>query len=210
MVVQRVTLEGRSVVLEPMTASHADALFEAGKSPDIWRHTATPPIISVEDMRDYVREALMEEERGESLPFVVVRKSDGAVVGSTRFANISRADRRLSIGWSWLDPAAHGSGINGEAKALLLQQAFDKWGVIRVEIRADLLNLRSRAAIERIGGTCEGILRQQLIVRGRVRDTALYSITDLDWRDPSHGAHLNALRHGVSALATSPLSVDRQ
>ncbi len=208
MVVGRVTLDGQTVTLRPMTMDDVEQLFEAGKAPDIWRHTATAPVLQVEDMTDYVREALGEEERGESLPFVIVRRADNAITGATRFSNISRADRRLSIGWSWLNPTAHGTGINGEAKALMLRQAFDAWGAIRVEIRADVRNSRSRAAIEGIGGTCEGILRQQLIVRGRVRDTALYSIVDLDWRDPLHRAHRNALRHGINPAATSPLDAD--
>ena len=208
MVVGRVTLDGQTVTLRPMTMGDVEELFEAGKAPDIWRHTATAPVLQVEDMADYVREALAEGERRESLPFVIVRRADDAIAGATRFTNISRADRRLSIGWSWLSPAAHGTGINGEAKALMLRQAFDVWGALRVEIRADVRNSRSRAAIERIGGTCEGILRQQLIVRGRVRDTALYSIVDLDWRDPLHRAHRNALRHGIIPAATSPLDAD--
>ena len=205
MTVSRVTLVGRSVILRPMATDDAGALFDAGRSHEIWRHTATPPVSTLEGMAEYVSDALAEEARGESLPFVIVAADADRIVGATRFANISRPDRRLSIGWTWLDPAAHGTGINGEAKALMLRQAFDVWGALRVEIRADVRNVRSRAAIERIGGTCEGVLRQQLVVRGRVRDTALYSIIDLDWRDPSHRAYRHALRHGITPLELSPV-----
>ncbi|MEO9227173.1 MAG: GNAT family protein, partial [Gemmatimonadaceae bacterium] len=81
----------------------------------------------------------------------------------------------------------------------MLQHAFDVWGALRVEIKTDVRNARSRAAIERIGGTCEGIFRQHMVVRdGRVRDTVYYSITDVDWRDPNHRAYKNAVSFGIT------------
>ncbi|MDQ2890757.1 MAG: GNAT family N-acetyltransferase [Gemmatimonadota bacterium] len=198
MLVRRVTLEGQKVALRPMTAGDVSDLFRAARFPEIWEHTATAAIETEGDMTAYVATALAEESRGESLPLVLIDPVTRQVVGASRFANISPADRRLAIGWSWLRPDRHGTGMNGEAKALMLQQAFDGWGALRVEIRADVLNGRSRSAIERIGGTYEGTLRQHMIVRGRVRDTAYYSVIDLDWRDPAHRAYANALRYGIT------------
>lgn len=198
----RATIEGSKVILRPMTLDDVAQLFEAARFPEIWRHTATDPIETIDQMAAYVNSALAEEAKGGSLPFVIIDRASGDIVGATRFANINAADHRLAIGWTWLRPDSHGAGINGEAKALMLRQAFDCWGALRVEIRTDVRNARSRAAIERIGGTYEGTLRQQMIVRGRVRDTAYYSITDLDWRNPSHRAHANALRHGIVPAAS--------
>ena len=204
MPVNRGAIEGTLVRLRPMMLDDVDALYDAARFPEIWRHTATDPIESREHMAAYVANALVEEARGESLPFVVVDQMSRSVVGATRFANINCSERRLAIGWTWLRPDTHGTGINGEMKALMLRQAFDVWGALRVEIRTDVRNTRSRAAIERIGGTYEGTLRQQMIVRGRVRDTAYYSIIDLDWRDPSHRAHANALRYGIVPATSGP------
>ncbi len=198
MVVGPVTLQGRSVTLRPLSADDTDALFEAASFSELWTHTVTNTIETPADMSEYIRTALEEQAAGESLPLVTVDRATGEIVGATRFANIFPPDRRLAIGWSWLRPDRHGTGINGEAKALMLRQAFDGWGAIRVEIRADVRNMKSRAAIERIGGTYEGTMRQQSIVQGRVRDTAYYSIIDLDWRDARHPAYINAIRHGIT------------
>lgn len=194
-----VTLAGERARLIPMTRDHIRALFAAADFPGIWEHTSTPPIRTAADMAEYVEVALAEQSAGASIPFVTTDPATAEVIGATRFANISTTDRSLAIGWTWLRPDRQHIGINGEAKALMLRHAFDVWGALRVEIRADVHNTRSRAAIERIGGTYEGTLRQHMIVRGgRVRDTAYYSIIDTDWRDPKHRAYANALRHGIT------------
>ena len=194
-----VTLKGRWVKLIPMTRDDVDALFAAANFPAIWEHTGTLPIKTVDDMRRYVNVALAERDTGHAIPFVTTDPATGEVIGSTRFANINLIDRRVEIGWTWMRPDRQRTGVNGEAKSLMLQHAFDKWGALRVEIKTDVRNARSRAAIERIGGTCEGIFRQHMVVRdGRVRDTVYYSITDKDWRDPTHRAHINAVSYGIT------------
>jgi N-acetyltransferase len=193
-----VTLEGSRVRLIPMTLDHVQALFRAADFPEIWEHTTTQPMETVADIKAYVETALAEQAAGQTIPLITTDRATGEVIGSTRFADISPNDRRLAVGWTWLRPDRQRTGVNGEAKALMLQQAFDVWGALRVEIRTDVRNARSRAAIERIGGTYEGTLRQHMIVDGRVRNTAYYSVIDTDWRDPSHRAYANALSYGIT------------
>ncbi len=201
MKVEPVTLEGRIVRLEPMRREHAPALFQAANFPDLWRWTATTPILSMDEMDHYMDIAFAEQAAGRALPFVTVDRASGEIIGSTRFANISAVDRRIEVGWSWLRPDRHRTGANGEAKTLLLQHAFDVWGALRVEIKTDVLNTRSRKAIERLGATFEGVFRQHMVVRGRVRNTAYYSIIDTDWRDPSHPAYQHAVANGITPCA---------
>lgn len=196
-----VTLEGRHVRLIPMTLDHVESLFKAADFPEIWEHTTTQRMETVADIRGYIETALAEQAEGSAIPLVTTDRATGEVIGATRFADVSVNDRRLAIGWTWLRPDRQRTGINGEAKALMLQQAFDVWGALRVEIRTDVRNVRSRAAIERIGGTYEGTLRQHMIVDGRVRNTAYYSVIDIDWRDPNHRAYRNAVSYGITPRA---------
>lgn len=199
MTIGPVTLEGRLVKLIPMTGEHVDALFAAANFPALWELTGTFPIRTVDDMRKYVAVALAERDSGQALPFATTDAATGEVIGSTRFAAIDLNDHRVEIGWTWIRPDRQRTGINGEAKSLMLQHAFDRWGALRVEIKTDVRNARSRAAIERLGAKCEGVFRQHKIVRdGRVRDTVYYSIIDTDWRDPSHRAYQNAVSFGIT------------
>ncbi len=201
-----VTLEGRKVRLIPMTLDHVDALFAAANFPQIWALTGTLPMNTVEDMRGYVDVALTERDAGTAIPFVTTDAVTGDAIGSTRFANIDLNDHRVEIGWTWMSPDRQRTGINGEAKSLMLQHAFDVWGALRVEIKTDVRNARSRAAIARLGATCEGIFRQHRVVRdGRVRDTVYYSIIDTEWRDPNHRAYQNAVSFGITPKPTSIL-----
>lgn len=200
-----VTLEGSRVRLIPMTLDHVEALFKAADFPEIWEHTTTQPMETIADIKSYVASALAEQAQGQAVPFVTTDPATGEVIGATRFADISVDDRRMAIGWTWLRPDRQRTGVNGEAKALMLKQAFDVWGALRVEIRTDVRNTRSRDAIERIGGTYEGTLRQHMIVDGRVRNTAYYSVIDLDWRNPEHRAYANALSYGITPSASPPL-----
>jgi N-acetyltransferase len=194
-----VTLAGRKARLVPMTRDHVEALFRAGSFPEIWEHTSTPPMTTMSDTTSYVETALAEQAAGRAIPLVTTDPVTGEIIGATRFADIDTTHRRLAIGWTWLRPDRQHTGVNGEAKAMMLRHAFDVWGALRVEIRTDVHNAASRAAIERIGGTCEGTFRQHMIVGGgRVRDTAYYSIIDLDWRNPNHRAYLNAVSYGIT------------
>ena len=176
-----VTLEGRHVRLEPLSLAHHDRLCAVGLDAELWRWglrtLATPA-----DMRAYIETALTWQAQGTAVPFAIVARATGQVVGSTRYANIERADRRLEIGWTWLARAAQRTPVNTEAKYLLLRHAFDVLGCIRVEFKTDVLNERSRAALLRIGAKQEGILRSHMIAAsGRIRDSVYFSIIAGEW-----------------------------
>ncbi|MFD7441670.1 GNAT family N-acetyltransferase [Streptomyces sp. NPDC059909] len=197
-----VVLAGRKTRLEPLTVHHAEALAEAGAED---RATAAFTLVphGLEAALSYVDSALAEQAAGRSLPFAVVGAADGRVVGSTRFLELDYWQGPLvwpavpgvpygdpatvvpdaaEIGNTWLARSAQGTGVNTEAKLLMLRHAFETWGVRRISFRADARNLRSRAAIERLGATCEGIRRAHSRgLDGAVRSTAFYSILDDEW-----------------------------
>ena len=180
---QPVTLTGPFVRLEPLTLAHVPALARVGLDPSIWNWIPTP-LPDAAAMRAYVELALDEQRRGVSVPFAIVDAATGEVVGSTRYGNIDRANRRVEIGWTWLAASHQRTAANTNAKRLLLGHAFDTLGAMRVELKTDALNEKSRNAILRIGATQEGIFRKHLITAsGRVRDTVYFSILDTEWPD---------------------------
>jgi RimJ/RimL family protein N-acetyltransferase len=145
-----------------------------------------------EEMSAYVQTALQEQAAGSVLPFALIEKSSGRTIGSTRYANIERAHRRLEIGWTWVARPWQRTAINTEAKYLLLRHAFETLECMRVELKTDSLNERSRAAILRIGARQEGIFRNHMITAsGRVRHTVYFSIIDSEW--PAVRARLEAM-----------------
>jgi RimJ/RimL family protein N-acetyltransferase len=174
-------LEGSHVRLEPLTLSHLDALVDVGLEEDLWRWTISQ-IRTREDMRTYMEEALEAQAQGTALPFVTIDRATNTVAGSTRFGNIDREHRRAEIGWTWIASPWQRTAVNTEAKYLMFCHAFETWGCIRVELKTDALNARSRAAILRIGATEEGTFRNHMITEsGRFRDTVYFSILDREW-----------------------------
>jgi N-acetyltransferase len=185
--VEPVTLEGRHVRLEPMSLAHLGGLVRVGLDEELWRWTTTR-IASPDEMREYVETALEEQSRGVSLPFVTVERASGVVVGSTRFANIDRENRRAEIGWTWIGRAWQRTAVNTEAKFLMLRHAFEQWACVRVELKTDSLNERSRRAILRIGAKEEGTLRNHMITRtGRLRHSVYFSVIDAEWPEVRAG-----------------------
>jgi N-acetyltransferase len=183
MVVEPVVLRGSTVRLEPLTLEHVPALCAVGLDPVLWRWIPTA-VASEADMRAYVELALAEQSHGTALPFAIVEAATGRAIGSTRYAAIERAHRRLEIGWTWIGAAYQRTAVNTEAKLLLLTHAFEVLGANRVELKTDALNAQSRAAILRLGATQEGVFRKHAITAsGRVRDTVYFSIVDTEWPD---------------------------
>src|ERR1700738_1105398 len=183
MVIAPVILEGRHVRLEPLTLEHTAQLSEVGLEADLWTWIPTP-VRTPEEMSAYVQTALKEQAAGSALPFALIEKSSGRTVGSTRYGNIDRDHHRVEIGWTWVARKWQRTAVNTEAKYLLLRHAFETLGCMRVELKTDSLNQRSRAAILRIGAREEGIFRNHMMAaNGRVRHTVYFSIVDSEWAD---------------------------
>ena len=169
--------------LDPVRREHEELFWDVAKNDleDIFRWIPYT-MKTREDFRTLLDKALAEQERGESVVFATVERSSGRVVGSTRFMNIDRANRRVEIGSTWIAPAWQRTAVNTEAKFLMLRHAFERWRCMRVELKTDALNQRSRNAILRIGAKEEGTLRRHLVTwTGRVRDTVYFSILDEEW-----------------------------
>jgi len=174
------TLEGSAVRLEPLRREHADLFWQIAKDSleDVFRWIPYS-MQTIEDFHQLVEKAMADQERGESVVFATVERFSGRVIGSTRFMNIDRVNRRAEIGSTWIAPAWQRTSVNTEAKFLMLCHAFEVWHCIRVELKTDALNQRSRNAILRIGAKEEGTLRKHLVTwNGRVRDTVYFSILD--------------------------------
>jgi RimJ/RimL family protein N-acetyltransferase len=178
-----VVLQGRVVRLEPLTLDHLDQLCDVGLDEDLWRWT-TQAVRSRDEMRAYIEAALHGQAQGAMLPFATIEQATGHPIGSTRYGNIGLRDRRVEIGWTWLGRSWQRTLANTEAKYLMLCYAFETIGCMRVELKTDALNERSRQAILRIGAREEGILRKHMITQGgRVRDTVYFSVIDTEWPD---------------------------
>ncbi|MFF5171084.1 bifunctional pyridoxamine 5'-phosphate oxidase family protein/GNAT family N-acetyltransferase [Micromonospora sp. NPDC000089] len=175
-------LRGEHVWLEPLDLAHADELFAATAEPQVWAHLGTALPSDVADMTAVVRDALAAAHRGERVPWVQRCARTGALVGSTSFYDIDPQRRSVAIGYTWLGRPWWRSGINTEAKLLLLGRAFDELGAVRVVWHTDLRNTRSQAAIERLGATREGVLRMhRQRPDGSWRDTVQYAMTVNEW-----------------------------
>ena len=188
------TLLGTHVRLEPLQRSHANGLAAASAAdPTLYRWTIVPQGIA--EAASYIETALASRDAGSAVPFAIVRLEDGLVIGSTRFFNLelwpwpaghARHGRHdpdaCEIGYTWLTRSAIRTAANTEAKRLMLTHAFESWNVLRACLHTDVRNLRSRAAIERIGGQFEGILRAHRMGADYApRDSARFSIIAGEW-----------------------------
>jgi RimJ/RimL family protein N-acetyltransferase len=187
---QVTVLRGRHVMLEPLQVAHADALRDAAADGRLWeiRYTSVP---APDETAAYVRAALDLQASGGCLPFVV-RDATGAIVGTTRYYDLAPDVPRLQLGYTWYARRVQRTGLNTEAKLLLLTHAFEAMGCSSVGLQTSHLNQASRQAITRIGATQEGILRQHMRHRdGSLRDTICFSILDGEW--PAVKARLHAM-----------------
>ncbi|WP_158818281.1 GNAT family N-acetyltransferase [Methylocapsa sp. S129] len=174
-------LRGATVALEPLEMSHQAQLVEAASDGELWTLQVTV-VPGPDTVRSYVERALAGRDAGTVMPFVIVERATGRVVGSTRFWKIDQANRKLEIGATWLARSAQRSGVNTEAKYLMLSHAFEAMKFIRVQFTTDELNERSRAAILRLGAVEEGVIRHERIMPdGRKRNSVRYSIIDAEW-----------------------------
>ncbi len=174
-------LEGGLVALEPLQESHAEGLWEAAQAAETWAWLTNIGADRALFER-WMRTSLEASATGREGVFATRRRVDEALVGSTRYMNVRASDRVVEIGWTWLHPGAWRSGINVEAKLLMLGHAFERLGCIRVELKTDARNERSRGAMAALPAQLEGILRKHMIVPGvGVRDSAYYSVLEEEW-----------------------------
>ena len=174
-----VVLRGKEVRLEPLGLIHAQGLYNRGRVEADWTHLPRSCFVDLADTRHWIDEALAVEGQ---LPFAIVETAKDKVIGSTRYLNIRPEHRSLEIGWTWLGQNWQRTAINTETKLLLLSHAFEKLGCVRVEFKTDTRNERSQRALQRIGATKEGVLRNHMIVQDDfVRDSVYFSVISSEW-----------------------------
>ncbi len=189
-------LSGDLVVLEPLAERHREPMRVAANHAEVWRlqPLSGEPIETFEEWFDAEFDVWFDLARaaladGSQAPFATIERASGDVVGSTRYMEPRPEHRGVHVGWTWLTPSAWQTGVNVEAKLLMLAHAFETLGCIRVELRTDVLNERSRAAMEALPAQFEGIFRKHMIrPNGTLRDSVYYSVIDDEW--PSVRANL--------------------
>lgn len=182
-IVTPLSLAGTHVRLEPLRTEHAGMLWEIAKDHlDSLFEWIPYQLKSLDDFRAFNAHVLKEQERGVSLPFATFERSENRIVGTTRFMNMDLANRKVEIGSTWIAPFWQRTAINTEAKYLMLRHAFETWHCLRVELKTDAFNQRSRKAILRLGAKEEGMLRKHIVCwDGRQRDSIYFSILDTEW-----------------------------
>jgi N-acetyltransferase len=188
----RGTFTGRLVRVEPLAAEHEPGLIEAAGDPEMFAWMPVEMASSRDALHEWLMSTLAAARDGSTVPFAIVAADSnppGRVLGSTRFLELRFEHLRAEIGWTWVTRSAWSTGVNVETKLLLLEHAFERVGLRRVEFKTDARNERSRGALLALGATFEGILRKHMVVRdGGERDSAYYSVTDDEW--PAVKRHL--------------------
>jgi N-acetyltransferase len=176
------TLDGRLVRIEPLAARHEEGLRDAAADQRTWRWMPMNPTADTGSFHDWMTDALARSAEGVEAAFCVLEAGGGRPLGSTRYLALRPEHRSLEIGWTWLTRAAWGTGANIEAKLLMLGDAFERLGCLRVELKTDARNERSRGAMAALPAQFEGVHRKHMLVRGgQRRDSAWYSVIDDEW-----------------------------
>lgn len=184
------TLTGQRIVLRPLLPGDAEALVQAAADGELWSLPFTV-VPSADTVHAYIGRALEGQRQGHVMPFVTTLRNTGQVIGSSRFWKIDRDNRKLEIGHTWLARSWQRSYANTEAKLLMLGEAFESMGCVRVQLQTDERNAASRAAILRLGAQQEGILRYERIMPdGYKRNSVRFSIIEDEW--PEVKQHLQA------------------
>ncbi len=178
---QEFILENERARLEPLTEKHFNLLLPIAMHKELWEFTGAK-VRNESDFLRYFNTALSEKNSGNSYPFAIYDKKVNQYAGSTRYGNISFANKRMEIGWTWYHPALQRTGINKACKFLLLNFGFETLGLNRIELKTSALNLKSQGAMLKIGAVKEGILRNHMINEdGIVRDTMYFSFIAAEW-----------------------------
>jgi N-acetyltransferase len=193
-----VTLEGWGVRLEPLRREHEASLKEAAADGELWTLNFTS-VPEPETTLAYIEAAFADCAKGIRVPWVVRELSGGRIVGTTSYHDIIPAARRVEIGYTWYAKSFQRTRLNTACKLRLMEHAFDTLGCSVVGLRTDILNLRSQAAIERLGAKKDGVVRRQALRRdGTLRDTVMYSVTDDEWRGTVRSRLEGFLREGTA------------
>ncbi|MEK5040663.1 GNAT family N-acetyltransferase [Sporosarcina sp. FSL K6-3457] len=188
---ETIQLIGNDVLLRLMTKDDVEGIYASCQDKRIWTHMSQT-LQTKEDVQAYVKQALVNREAGTEYPFVIVLRATNEIIGSTRFFDIATAHKSLELGHTWLHPSVWRTNINTECKYLLLSYCFEQLQYQRVQIKTGHQNTRSQKAIERIGATKEGILRNHMIrPNGEVRHTVMYSVVQEEW--PEVKRHIEGL-----------------
>lgn len=179
-----IILESEKVLLRPLDRADLEAYIHyAETEPDTWQYSLLPAH-GRENMTTYVEHALAAREKRDSYPFTVIDKASGKIAGSTRFYDVQPTYGYLQLGYTWYGKDFRGTGLNTHCKFLLLEHAFERWNMARVEFRADNRNERSKAAMQKIGCTIEGVIRSHMPnLEGGRRDSILLSILKEEWEE---------------------------
>jgi len=177
------SLEGAQVRLDPLRIEHAPMLWEIAKDhlQDLFQWIPYR-LETAADFKEFFHQVQDEQARGVSIPFATFARESNELAGTTRYMNMDLANRKVEIGSTWIVPRWQRTVVNTEAKYLMLRHAFEVWGCLRVELKTDALNRRSRNAILRLGAQEEGTLRKHMLTwNGRERDSVYFSILDTEW-----------------------------
>ncbi len=176
------TLQTATILLRPTTIEDVSGFTELTTDKTMWIYFTNDLSDRVE-LENWVNDALFQKENKTRLPFTIISKKSGKIMGSTSFGNISYRDKRIEIGWTWLGKSYWGKGMNDEVKFLMFQYCFEELDFVRVECKTDVLNIPARNALTRMNMTEEGILRSHtLMTNNRRRDTIFYSILQSEWQ----------------------------
>lgn len=175
------TLETNRVLLRLLREEDFDLLEPLTHDADIWKYFSFD-LSTADELKKWIKNALELRAAFIRMPFLIIDKHDGSVCGSTSYGNISFYDKRLEIGWSWLGANFMSTGVNRNAKFVLLSHAFEAMKMERVEVKTDVLNDRAKAALLKIGMYEEGVLRSHMQMHSnRRRDSVYYSIIREEW-----------------------------
>ncbi len=178
---EKVTLQGNKISLEPLSMAHHDGLVEAITDGELW-HVRETMVPFIAELPEFIAAAEAGFVNGTAQAFAIVDNNSGKVVGSTRYMNMALAHQRVEIGYTFIAKSFQRTYVNTQAKLLLLTHAFEVMKLNRVEFLTDNQNHQSKQALTRLGAVAEGVLRMHMVLRaGRLRDSVIYSIIAPDW-----------------------------
>lgn len=177
-----VTISTDKITLRPLSMKHLDAFYQAGDFPDVWRWSLPNQCVSKAQAETWIAQSLEKVKQGEHVVFSIFDNQSGELVGSTRYCEISRENRTLEIGFTFITPKYQRTYVNTHAKYCLLKHAIEQLDAIRVQFKTHEKNEKSRNAISRLGASFEGILRHQRVLPdGSFRNTAIFSVINSEW-----------------------------